>query len=49
MSAGVVQLIAIGAQDKFIVGDPQISFSVQHSNAMLIFHNPLKNKQSTER
>jgi hypothetical protein len=26
MSAGVVQLIAIGAQDKFIVGDPQISF-----------------------
>ena len=26
MSAGVAQLIAIGAQDKYIVGDPQISF-----------------------
>jgi len=26
MSAGVVQLIAIGAQDKYIMGDPEISF-----------------------
>jgi hypothetical protein len=26
MSAGVVQLIAIGAQDKYIVGNPEISF-----------------------
>ena len=26
MSAGVVQLIAIGAQDKFIMGNPEISF-----------------------
>jgi len=26
MSAGVVQLIAIGAQDEYIVGDPEISF-----------------------
>jgi hypothetical protein len=26
MSAGVVQLIAIGAQDKFIMGSPEISF-----------------------
>lgn len=26
MSAGIVQLIAIGAQDKYIVGDPEISF-----------------------
>ena len=26
MSAGVAQLIAIGAQDKYITGDPQISF-----------------------
>lgn len=26
MSAGIVQLIAIGAQDKYIMGDPEISF-----------------------
>ena len=26
MSAGVVQLIAIGAQDEYIVGNPEISF-----------------------
>ena len=26
MSSGVVQLIAIGAQDKYIMGDPEISF-----------------------
>ena len=26
MSAGVVQLIAIGAQDKYIMGNPEISF-----------------------
>jgi hypothetical protein len=26
MSAGIVQLIAIGAQDEYIMGDPEISF-----------------------
>ena len=26
MSAGIVQLIAIGAQDEYITGEPEISF-----------------------
>ena len=26
MSAGITQLIAVGAQDKWIMGDPEISF-----------------------
>jgi len=36
MSAGVVQLIAIGAQDEHIMGEPEISFFTstfkRHSN-----------------
>jgi hypothetical protein len=30
MSAGVVQLIAIGAQDEYIMGNPEISFFSSH-------------------
>jgi hypothetical protein len=26
MSSGIVQLVAIGAQDEFIMGNPEISF-----------------------
>ncbi len=36
MSSGIVQLIAVGAQDEHIIGDPEISFFTstfkRHSN-----------------
>jgi hypothetical protein len=48
MSAGIVQLIAIGAQDEYIVGNPKYLSLVQHSKDMLIFHSPSKSKQSME-
>ena len=36
MSSGIVQLIALGAQDEHIMGEPEISFSTstfkRHSN-----------------
>ena len=44
MSSGIVQLIAIGAQDEYIMGEPEISFLRQRLNDILTFHNPLKNK-----
>ena len=44
MSSGIVQLIAIGAQDEHIMGEPEISFLRQRLNDILTFHNPLKNK-----
>ena len=36
MSSGIVQLVAIGAQDEYIMGSPEISFFIstfkRHSN-----------------
>src|SRR6056300_1119408 len=52
MSAGVVQLIAIGAQDEYITGDPEISFFSstfkRHANfsqsiEKQVIHGPVKN------
>ena len=44
MSSGIVQLVAIGAQDEYISGKPEISFLTLHSKDTLIFHRLLKNK-----
>lgn len=52
MSAGVVQLIAIGSQDEYIVGNPEISFFSssfkRHANfsqsiEKQVIHGPVKN------
>ena len=40
MSSGIVQLIAIGAQDEHIMGEPEIRFLRQRLNGILTFHNP---------
>jgi len=37
MSSGIVQLIAVGAQDEHIIGDPEISFSRRHLSDTLTF------------
>ena len=48
MSAGIVQLIAVGAQDEYIMGNPEISFFSSTFKGMLIFHSPSKSKLSME-
>jgi len=48
MSAGVVQLIAIGAQDMYITGNPEISFFSSTFKRHANFSQSIENKPSME-